>query len=297
MIIEKILNSVKYIRYEGQYGKNIIEPSPINEIHKNDNYITWCSEKNIDHLKNIKSESIIILNIKTYRKLKGNFVNFLIVENPRYTFKEILKLFDSDFVPKISISSKIHNSVKVGKNVFIGHNVVIEEGSVINDNVVINHNSVIYRNSIIENNVIIGSNCSIGNSGFGYEKNEQGENEKIPHLGNVVLKANVEIGDNVCIDRAVMGSTLIGENVKIDNLTHISHGVKVGKNSTILANVVIAGSVEIGDNCWISFGVSILNKVIIGKNCILGINSTILKSFKDNLVILGSPGKIFKKNI
>ena len=93
-----------------------------------------------------------------------------------------------------------------------------------------------------------------------------------------------------------MGSTLIGENVKIDNLTHISHG-KVGKNSTILANVVIAGSVEIGDNCWISFGVSILNKVIIGKNCILGINSTILKCFKDNLVILGSPGKIFKKNI
>ena len=65
---------------------------------------------------------------------------------------------------------------------------------------------------------------------------------KIPHLGNVVLKANVEIGDNVCIDRAVMGSTLIGENVKIDNLTHISHGVKVGKNSTILANVVIAST-------------------------------------------------------
>ncbi len=94
-------------------------------------------------------------------------------------------------------------------------------------------------------------------------KNEEGKYSIIPHMGNVVIKNQVEIGNNTCIDRAVLGSTIINENVKIDNLVHISHGVSLGANSLIIANTMIAGSSIIGENVWVSPSSSILNKKVL----------------------------------
>lgn len=107
------------------------------------------------------------------------------------------------------------------------------------------HNTVILKDTIIEDNVVIGANNTIGGVGFGYEKDREGNFELIPHIGNVHIKRNVEIGNNTCIDRAVLGSTILEENVKVDNLVHIAHGVFVGRNSVVIANAMVAGSVNI----------------------------------------------------
>jgi len=149
------------------------------------------------------------------------------------------------------------------KNRDYGLNVVVDNDCLIGENVRIGHNTVILPSTIVGDNVSIGCNCTIGNTGFGYEKDNDGVYKKIAHLGNVIIEDNVDIGNNTCIDRAVLGSTIIGENTKIDNLVHIAHGVKIGRNCLIIANSMIAGSVVIADNCHISPSVSILNQNLL----------------------------------
>jgi UDP-3-O-[3-hydroxymyristoyl] glucosamine N-acyltransferase len=137
----------------------------------------------------------------------------------------------------------------------------------------------------------IGKNSVIGADGFGYARDEDGTLVKMPHQGNVVIEENVEIGSNTCIDRAVRGSTVIGSGTKIDNLVHIAHGVKIGKNCLIVAGAVIGGSCEIGDNCYIGIGAMIKNKIKIGKNAVIGMGAVVLRDVPEGATIIGNPGK------
>ena len=131
--------------------------------------------------------------------------------------------------------------------------------------------------------------------GFGYEKNEKGEYKAIKHVGYVVIEKDAEIANNVVIDRATLGVTVIGENVKIDNLVHISHNVRIGKNCMILANSMLAGSVTIGENSWIAPSASILNQKKIGSNVMVGMGAVVLKDVENDIVVVGNPSRILKK--
>ena len=111
------------------------------------------------------------------------------------------------------------------------------------------------------------------------------------------MENNVEIGNNTCVDRAVIGSTTLGENVKVDNLVHIAHGVKVARNTVIIANAMVAGSVTIGENTWIAPSASILNQKNIGDNVLVGMSSLVLKDVEDNQIVAGVPAKVIKKII
>lgn len=137
--------------------------------------------------------------------------------------------------------------------------------------------------------VEIGIGSVIGGAGFGYERDFV--LVRMPHHGNVVIKAGVRIGANVCIDRAVIGSTVIGEGTKIDNLVHVAHGVKIGKNCLVVAGTIIGGSVEIGDNCFIGMGAKIKNKVTIGNGVTIGAGAVVLKNVPDGETWAGVPAK------
>ena len=88
--------------------------------------------------------------------------------------------------------------------------------------------------------------------GFGFQKSKEGNWEQIHHIGSVIIKDFVSIGDNSCVDRGVLTNTIIGEYTKIDNLVQVGHNVKIGKNSLIISNVVLCGRVEIGDNVLVA---------------------------------------------
>jgi UDP-3-O-[3-hydroxymyristoyl] glucosamine N-acyltransferase len=288
-----ILTKLKPLEYKGK-EKVIINYLKQLEDGNFSDALYWCSDKNFEKLKSLSSGTVIISK-NTFDKLLDEKLNFncIIVENPRRYFMQVVKEF---FAPKlivgISKSSVIHESVKVNKNnVFIGENTVIENDSVIGDNVFIGHNTVILHGTVIGNNVRIGSNCTIGGIGFGYEKDENGNYEQIIHLGNVILDENVEIGNNVAIDRAVMGSTYLGKNVKVDNLVHIAHGVKVGENSLVIAHAMIAGSVNIGKNVWVAPSSSIMQKINVGDDSLIGMGSNVLKDVEKGTVVAGNPAK------
>jgi len=252
--------------------------------------LTWINDKNAENISDLPSIGLIILSKSSYQKFKDQNRNFLISDNPRLLFMEVLKSnFKTERKGGIEKSAQISNDVKIGENTYIGHNVIIESGCRIGSNCEILHNTVILSNTIIGNNSKIGCNCTIGNFGFGYEKDSDLNWDLIEHLGSVVIGDNVHIHNNTCIDRAVLGKTTIEDHVKIDNLVHIAHGVHIKKNSLIIANAMIAGSTVIGENCWIAPSVSIKNQLTIPDNINSGIGAVILKSPEPFQTMIGNP--------
>jgi UDP-3-O-[3-hydroxymyristoyl] glucosamine N-acyltransferase len=263
------------------------------EVHD----LTWCSDKNADKLRGIKTGTVI-LSLTAFHAIEHEVqssVNWIIVDAPRRAFMRVLQTF---FVsqPSRSISqyAHLHESVQLGKECSIGHGVVIEEGCRIGNHVVIHHNTVIHAGTVVEDEVSIGSNCTIGGVGFGYEKDEEGNFECIPHIGNVHICSKVEIGNNTTIDRAVIGSTYIGKNVKVDNLVHIAHGVQIGENSLVIAHAMLAGSTKIGRNVWVAPSTSILQKTTIGDDVLIGMGSIVLKDIPANKIVAGTPARILR---
>jgi|TARA_B110000908_G_C10260647_1_gene458996 UDP-3-O-[3-hydroxymyristoyl] glucosamine N-acyltransferase len=299
--INEILNTIDFLAFEGDKSLEINEIVNFDSEQFHDNSLLWCSDKYVENLS-VVNHGCVILSTKSFNNLKEknqlkDTINYIIVENPRGYFKEILTRF---FMPKpdfgkIHKSATIHESATYDKDkVIIEPNVVLEEGVKIGNNVIIGANTIIKKETVLNNNITIGCNNTIGGVGFGYEQNINNEYEFIPHIGNVVICDGVEIGNNTCIDRAVIGSTIIGDNVKIDNLVHIAHGVKIGKNSLIIANSMIAGSVIIGENVWVSPSVSIIQKSIVEDDSLIGMGSVVIRNVERSTIVAGVPAKKIK---
>ena len=268
---------------------------PLLSFNHDSESMTWCSERNMEEISHVRLTTIIVPSSVDKSLLNDN-CNYILSDSPRRLFSIIIKrFFYKEEEPSISKTAVIHSSVKIGDNVWIGENVVIEHGSIIGNNVKIDHNTVIKRNTVIGNNSVLGCNCSIGGNGAGFEKNVDGYYELIPHIGNVVLKENVEIGQNCCIDRAVLGSTVIGFNVKIDNHVHIAHGVIIGENSILTANSMVAGSTQLGKDVWVGPSSSLMNKINVGDGAFIGLGAVVIRSVESGHIMVGNPARNIKK--
>ncbi len=292
--ISDYLEEIKDVEFKGDPERNISNVLPLSEIINGNNEssdsLSWMGDAYIKDVSGDIQVGLLITTKGGYEKLKDSSINFLISENPRRVFQNILsKFYRLDYSSKTEPSAIVHSTAKIGSNVYIGHNVVIEEDCIIGDDSVILHNTVIYRKTIIGNKVVIGSNCTIGNYGFGYEKDESGNFQRLEHLGNVVIQDEVEIHNNTCIDRAVLGSTLLEQNSKIDNLVHIAHSAVIKENALVIANAVVAGSTIVGKNSWIGPTVTLKDKITIAENTLVGIGSVVVKNTEPNTVLVGNP--------
>lgn len=225
----------------------------------------------------------LVIAIDGYKFEKNHQCSFIFTTNPRLDFIKVI----NNFITKDKNCS-ISKTAKIGKNCKIGTNVSIGEYCVIKDNVTIGNNTLINDNVVINSNTIIGDNCYIksgaiiGEDGFGFERDENGVPLRFLHIGNVVIENNVEIGANCVIAKAALDSTIISDNVKIDDLVFVAHNVHIGKNTIITACSEISGSVKIGKNCWIGPNSTIRDGVCIGDNVFLGIASSISQDIKSN---------------
>ena len=184
----------------------------------------------------------------------------------------------------IGENAKIGNKVSIYPNVYIGENVEIGNGCVIHPG------ASIYAECKIGNNCIIHAGVVIGADGFGFAPDQNGEYQKVPQIGNVILEDNVEVGSNSTIDRATMGSTIIRKGVKIDNLCQIAHNVEIGKNTAMAAQVGIAGSAKIGENVMIGGQAGISGHLTIADGTRIVAQSGIPSSVKKAATLMGSPG-------
>lgn len=243
-----------------------------------------------------------------------NDISYIEVNDPNKAFFKLIRKF---FPPAYSLkgidkTAFVHPSTVLGDNVALGKNVVISEGCRIGNNVKIFHNTVLLQeveigdDCIIFQNVSLREKCKIGNriiihpgtvigsDGFGFEPDAEGKFQKIPQIGNVIIEDDVEIGSNVSVDRASIGSTIIKKGVKIDNLVQIAHNVYVGENTIISGQAGISGSTKVGKNCFILGQVGLTGHIEIADNVILIAQSGVSKSITKAGTYFGSPAKEVK---
>lgn len=248
------------------------------------------------HLANTQASAVILRK----EEAANCPTNALIVANPELAIAELLSFIYSESPKK----SGIHPSAAIGEHCQIDETVSIAAYSVIEDGVVIKANSVIEAGCYIGKNVQIGANCRlypqvkiyhgvrieentiihsgavIGADGFGLAHNGK-KWVKMPQIGSVVIGKEVEIGANTTIDRGALQDTIIGNGVKIDNLVHIGHNVKIGDNTAIAGCAGIAGSTEIGKNCMIGGAAGITGHIKICDGVMIGPAGTVAQSIDE----------------
>lgn len=227
----------------------------------------------------------------------------LLVKYDEIISQQLVGIQEPSFIAK---SAKIGDRVFVAAfayisdNVTIGNNVKLHSGVVIGNNVTIGDNTVlhpgvkIYHDCIIGANVTIHAGSVIGSDGFGFAPLTDGSYRKIPQIGNVVIEDYVEIGANVTIDRATMGSTLIGKGVKLDNLVQIAHNVEIGENTVMSAQVGVSGSAKIGKNVLVGGQAGFVGHITVADGTKINGQSGVSKTVKTpNTSLTGSPADNF----
>lgn len=270
--------------------------------------LTFLSNPKYTHYIYETQADIVLVNADfiAEKEVKATLVR---VDNAYEALAKLLELVDKSKPAKVGIEpmSYVADNAKIGKEVYIAGFAYISDNAAvgdyskiyphvfIGDNVEIGNNVTlysgvkIYADCKIGDNSIIHSGAVIGSDGFGFAPQADGSYHKIPQMGNVVIKSNVEIGANTVIDRAVMDSTVIHEGVKLDNLVQIAHNVEVGKHTVIAAQSGIAGSTKVGERCVFGGQIGLAGHLKIGNNVKLGAQSGVMKDLKEGSELIGSP--------
>jgi UDP-3-O-[3-hydroxymyristoyl] glucosamine N-acyltransferase len=149
-------------------------------------------------------------------------------------------------------------------------------------------NVVVYPQTRIGHRVSIHAGTVIGSDGYGYVFDE-GQHRKVMQMGNVIIHDDVEIGANAAIDRGALGSTIIGQGTKIDNLVHVAHNVVIGRHCLVMGQSGFAGSVHLGDYCVIASQSGIAGHLKLGHQAMVGAKSGVMRDVPDGGRVLGIP--------
>lgn len=236
---------------------------------------------------------------------------YISVSNPYYAIARILEktCLKETFSKGIHPSAIISKSARIGKNVAILPYVIIEDNASIGNDTIIYPNCYIGENArvgdscliypevtirervIVGNKVIIHSGAILGSDGFGYAKMEDGTYYKIPQVGTVEIEDDVEIGANVCIDRATFNRTLVKKGAKIDNLVHIAHNCVVEENAILAGQVGLSGSVTIKKGAILAGQVGISDHLEVGENSFILAQSGVSKNIPAGKAYWGYPAQ------
>jgi UDP-3-O-[3-hydroxymyristoyl] glucosamine N-acyltransferase len=230
------------------------------------------------------------------------------VANARVALARVLPIFfppeehPSGIHPSavIADSARVDPTAHIGPNCVLGARVRVGARSVLmggnhlradcrlGDDVCLFPNVVLYQQTQIGHRVTVHAGTVIGGDGFGYVLDE-GRHRKVLQLGNVVIHDDVEIGANAAIDRGTLGSTVIGEGTKIDNLVHVAHNVVMGRHCMIMGQVGFAGSTRLGDYVVVASQSGVADHVKLGNQVVIGAKSGVMRDVADGGRMLGIP--------
>lgn len=228
---------------------------------------------------------------------------------PYLAFARAVELFADGWRPPAGV----HPQASLGRDVSLGEGVSIGPFAVVGDSVTIGARTVVYPHVTVGRATEIGDDCLlhahvsirervrlghrvviqdgavVGADGFGFARRLDGSHHKIPQIGTVIVEDDVEIGANAAIDRPAVGVTRIGAGTKIDNLVQVAHGVTVGRNVLLAAQVGVAGSVTLEDDVTLAGQVGVAGHITIGKGVVATAQSGIPNSVEPGAFISGYP--------
>lgn len=278
-----------YGETSGAYIDNLADVAHVNETT-----LDWVKPKNPDRQQIVeKSKANVVLVDEGVSPVAGKVL--IVVKNPK---RALAKVGNAFFVerpqPGIHPTAIIDAQAKIGDDVYIGPYSVIGKAS-------IGAGCVIDSNVRIYDGVILGKGCDIkagavlGGAGFGFEKDEDGNRFRFPQVGRLIIGDDVEVGANTCIDRGALSDTVIGDHTKINNLCHIAHNNKIGRNVVIAGCVNVSGSCVIEDNVWISPNVSLRGFNHLGACCTVGTGAVVTKDIPAGETWVGNPARKLEK--
>lgn len=284
----------KNYQYFGKESLMVTGYCSLNNIKPNS--ITWIKHIDLYDITKLSKEYDMLIVTEQAEPSRFDGYNVIVCANPKEIFFGILEAF---FAKKeiASIESDSYvETTNIGKNVSIGHHCHISKNVVIGDDVVIHDNVIIKSQTVIGSRTIINAGVVIGTDGYGYYTDSDGKHHKVPHFGGVTIGSDVEIGANTCIDRGTLDNTIIGNNVKIDNLCHIAHNVQIGNNVLLIALSMIAGSAIIQNNVYIAPCAAIMNQIVIEEDAFIGMGAVVTKNVEKNKVVTGFPARTLRDN-
>jgi UDP-3-O-[3-hydroxymyristoyl] glucosamine N-acyltransferase len=184
---------------------------------------------------------------------------------------------------------QIGEGASIGDNTVVFPNVTIGPGTRIGADCIIHSNTAIRERVTIGNRVILQNGVVIGGDGYGFVRRGDGTHEKIPQVATVVIEDDVELGANTTVDRPAVGETRIQAGTKIDNLVQVAHGVNIGRNVLMAAQVGIAGSTSIGDDVIFGGQVGVGGHLAIGRGAVAVGQSGVTNSLDPGAMVAGYP--------
>lgn len=211
--------------------------------------------------------------------------------------------FEAD-APAIHPTATLEDGVVLAPGVVIGPLARIGRGTRIDPNAVVGPGVCIGRDcrigagasilfALIGDRVQVYAGARIGEAGFGATGGDAGVVD-VPQLGRVILQDGVTIGANSCVDRGAWNDTVLGENTKLDNLTHIGHNAVVGRNCVMAAYSGLSGSVTVGDGVAFGGRVGIADHVTIGQGARVAAGAGVFRDIPPGETWGGFPGQPMK---
>ncbi len=265
------------------------------------------NDKYENHLYTTQS-SVVLVNsgFEPKQEISATLIK---VADARAAVTKLLQVYESMKPRRVGISELafIDPTATIGKDVYLAPFVAIGPGAKIGDRCVLHphatvganasvgecteiySNAVIYHDCRVGKRCILHAGCVIGADGFGFQQTENGY-EKIPQIGIAIIEDDVEIGANTCVDRAVMGSTVIHSGVKLDNLVQIGHNNEIGSHTVMSAQVGIAGTTKVGEWCMFGGQVGVAGQCTVADKTMVGAQSGIPNTVKKpGQLLMGSP--------
>ena len=288
---------------QGDGEIEVLRVAPIQDAGRGD--ITFVANSKYEKLLPTTAASAVILR----RDGPAAPCATLRTDDPYLAFARAVRVFAPDWrpAPGVHAMAAVAENAQIGTDVSIGAFVAIDSGVSIGDRTIVFPNVTIGRDVRIGTDCIIHSNASIrervtigdrvilqngvvvGGDGYGFVRRSDGTHEKIPQTAVVVIEDDVELGANTTVDRPAVGETRIRAGAKIDNLVQIAHGVTVGRNVLMAAQVGIAGSTEIQDNVMFGGQVGVGGHLTIGRGAIAVGQSGVTNSLDPGAMVAGYP--------
>lgn len=112
------------------------------------------------------------------------------------------------------------------------------------------------------------------------------------------LGSNVHCGEGALISpHAVIGPNCrIGDFTRVNRASTIGHDTEIGDFSDVAPGAAIAGMVRTGNKTMIGIGSTVIDGIRIGSNSVVGAGAVVVNDVPDNVVVVGVPAKVLRKN-
>lgn len=225
----------------------------------------------------------------------------LLVDNPQLAYAKLAMELEHMQIEEDKKYQYIYRDGSyISETAVIGEGAYIEPGCLVGHNVVIGENAVILKGTVVRNAVIgdrflANEYAVIGANGFTMAEDGKGDKIRIPSLGKVKIKNDVEVGVHNNISRGSGENTILEDYVKLDAFVHIGHDAHLMKNVEVTAGAVVGGFDMVGEKAFLGLNSTLRNRIKIGDGALVGMGSVVTKSVEEDIVAVGNPAKTLRR--